>query len=390
MKFFSLSPIFPFFFTAVAGAEDSPPGKPPPAEKTSESGKPAGESFLQPFLSPGKTDFLYRQTSSSDEYNFFVWAPVFRGGLGAADLERGSDANFAGGYVRPLLPFPNWGDLILGGLAVDQEGKDADEFQGEYRSPLGLGLGGGFVRRENNDLDVAFGKIAYRGQVKAWSYIVELQAQEEGSRTSPGGYGGIYNDIVMVTFGHDGEQYRTALGINFPDKGWPVRPAFEVLYTDNAAGENNGPRIWFVNATLKYSGGFLSHPARLGRVMGPTGVEFGNPLGFLATTWNRRLDVWELGGLVDCRYIQIDLPNRTRTRDFEALIFPFQFFRPLKPLDYLFVGGSYSERPRPAEDSAGILAGFIGKILFLQAVLNVKYEFETEEKTITLGLIHEM
>ncbi len=60
-----------------------------------------------------------------------------------------------------------------------------------------------------------------------------------------------------------------------------LRPAVEVLYVDNTIGHFSGTRNLFANVTLKYGGGFLSHPARLGRAMGPQGTEYGNPLGFL-------------------------------------------------------------------------------------------------------------
>ena len=42
--------------------------------------------------------------------------------------------------------------------------------------------------------------------------------------------------------------------------------------------------------------------------MGPQGLEFGNPLGFLFPTWNRRLEVWELGKLGAARFERIEYP----------------------------------------------------------------------------------
>ena len=38
--------------------------------------------------------------------------------------------------------------------------------------------------------------------------------------------------------------------------------------------------------------------------MGPQGVEFGNPFGFLRPTWNHRANTWELGGLANFRAVR--------------------------------------------------------------------------------------
>ena len=345
-----------------------------------------GLSFDKKYLHPGKADFHYLHTKSTDEYNFIWWSPVFKGGSGVIDFDSGGQTEYSGGYFRPLLPKEGKGELIFGFLQVDTDSRYSYEFQGEYRFPFGLGFGGGFVSRSNGGADVDFVKISYRNQWFDWSYIVETQFQEMAGEESPGGYGAIYNDQLMLTYGNDGEQWRTAIGYIAPGNESMFRPTFEVLYVDNTIGDIDGNQFLFINATLKFKGGFLSHPARLGRAMGPTGLEFGNPLGFLSPTWNRRLDVWELGGLGDFRLVRLKKPSGVTTERYEALVYPFQFDQSDNLLDRFYVGGFYS-KDSTADNSSGILGGVFGKFGFLLAGLGADYNFDTDEKRISFGII---
>jgi hypothetical protein len=146
-----------------------------------------------------------------------------------------------------------------------------------------------------------------------------------------------------------------------------------------------GPRFLFVNATLHYSRGFLSHDARLGRAMGPQGLEYGNPLGFLAPFFNRRHDVWELGNLADYRLVRLELPNGSVQEKHELLVFPFNLDGCGSVLDWFFVGGSYDRNA--IEDTPGVLAGMTGKIWFLEVNVGIEYATETDNVTATIGLI---
>lgn len=341
-----------------------------------------------PFLNPGKLDFLYRYRKEESDYNLFAWTPVFKGGAGLQDPDGKSSTRYAGGYVRPLFAWPDKGELILGAQGVDYPKAGAAEFQGEYRFPFGLGVGGGLVdgdAKNNAGNDVAFGKLDFRNQWKDLHYIFELQAQEFEHHTSPGGYMALYNDSLMGVGGYDGEQWRATIGFISPWTNGMFRPTFEVLYVDNSIGDFKGPKTWFANATLGYSGGFLSNPARLGRAMGPQGLEFGNPLGFLVPTWNRRLEVWEMGSLVDGRAESIKMPNGTTQERYEGLFFPFQFAPERSFFDYLFLGGSYTKNP--TRESPGAMAGVTGKIGFLLFSLGVEQQFHPDNTTVVVGLI---
>jgi len=152
-------------------------------------------------------------------------------------------------------------------------------------------------------------------------------------------------------------------------------------------GDRPGPKVLFANATLGFTGGFLSHPARLGRAMGPAGLEFGNPLGYLTPTWNRRLDTWEMGGIADFRISGTETPAGLRTVTFEALVFPFQLRSGDSLADRFFLGATFTDRSRGGNDVAGAMAGYFGKISFLTVSVAGEYAPETGDRRLHLGLI---
>jgi hypothetical protein len=344
-----------------------------------------GLTFDTKYLHPGKLDFHYQHTEATDEDNLIWWSPVFKGGWGIIDYDAGPHTEYSGGYFRPLIPEDGRGELILGFLQLNTATRYSYEFQGEYRLPCGLGLGGGYVAAANGDSDIEFAKISYRNKFSEWNYIVETQFQETSDEASGGGYLAVFNDLLMLTYGNDGEQWRTAIAYIARENESILRPCFEVLYIDNEIGSVDGSKRLFINVTLRYKGGFLSHEARLGRAMGPTGLEFGNPLGFLATTWNRKLDVWELGDLVDFRFDRIKAPSGTTTERYEALIYPFQFDKKVNLWDYFYCGGFNSRVS--GESSAGPMLGVFGKLGFLRLGLGAAYNTDTHERRIYFGCI---
>ena len=278
-----------------------------------------------PYLRPGKVDLLYKHRPDQDQYNAFLWTPVFKGGGGVIDPDKAVNTRYGGGFFRPMAAWPEKGDLILGAQGVESELRSDFEVQGEYRLPFGLGAGGGFVSTENSLTDIAFGKLTFRRKWRDWNYILEVQAQNIADKTEPGGYVALFNDQFMAVGGTDGEQWRVTGAYIAPERWKYMRPVLEVIWMDNSIGQVMGPKVLFANASLKYEGGFLSHPARLGRAMGPQGLEFGNPLGFLTPTFNRRLEVWEEGGLADFRADRVELPNGTVQERYEGVFFPAQF-----------------------------------------------------------------
>ncbi len=341
---------------------------------------------MRRLLSPGKVDAHFRHVESSEEYNAFWWSPVFKGGVGALTFKDRQHTDYVGGFVRPLAAWPDQGDLILGFHHVGSATAEDYELQGEYRLPVGLGVGGGLVDRSAGGADVRFGKVSYRTSGKGWRYVVEAQGQDVAETLSPGGYAAVFNDQLMLVYGNDAEQWRSAIGYIAPDTSARIRPAADVLYVDNAIGRLDGAQTVLANASLKYEGGFLSHPARLGRAMGPTGLEFGNPLGFLTPTWNRRLDVWELGGLANARldWTKSSAGAITWRADLQA--FPLQFDRATTFLDGYFLGGYYAATG--GEESPGVVSGFVlRRIGIFELSAAWDYGLKTSDTRIDAALI---
>jgi len=345
-------------------------------------------SFKDKYFHHGKVDFHYRHTINTDEYNTILWFPSFKGGWGTSNIDGTATTNYVGGYIRPLIPKDGQGELILGFYEVDTASSYAYEFQGEYRFPLGLGIGGGSVSRRGGGMDVEFGKLSFRNEWQGWNYILETQYQETGGEESPGGYIAAYNEQIMLTYGNDGEQWRSAFGYISPEGDSIFRPAFETLFVDNRIGTFDGSRFLFINATLKFKGGFLSHQARLGRAMGPTGIEFGNPLGFLGTAWNRRLDPWELGALGNYRLVRTKSSAGSVTERHEVLAYPFNFDQKENILDKIYVGGFNLHTT--GDNSNGVLGGFFGKVAFLQVGIGADFNFDTNERRIFVGIINKI
>ncbi|MCE2485384.1 MAG: hypothetical protein J4F42_07710 [Desulfurellaceae bacterium] len=274
-------------------------------EKESSGGAFKGFQVQNPLFHPGMVDFHQRVNDGGETTNLALWTPVFRGG--------GSPLTYGGGFLRALAAAPDAGDLILAAQTVSGTGVAAWEAQGEYRLPTGvllpgsLGVGGGYVSQDRFGPDMWFTKLSYRDALEdGWQTIASVQLQEVGQRTSPGGYLALYNSRLMFTGGTDGEQWRTTVGYVHPATGGLFRPAFEFFYVDEAIGVGTGGKFLLATATLGYKGwGFLSHDSRLGRALGPQGLAFTNPNGFLQPMWNRLFDVTEVGGLLNGRVTEI-------------------------------------------------------------------------------------
>lgn len=351
-----------------------------------------GIHSTSPLLNPGNIDFLYTDLPDRKQYNFLVWSPFLRGGMGLQDFPQQRPTHYMGGFIRPLLRSPQMGELIIGAQWVDaQNDSHGVEAQAEYRFPFGLGIGGGFANERLRNTDINFGKMTYRG-TSLLSYIFEIQYQFVNKRVYPGGYIALYTDELMAVYGNDGEQWRATFGYIAPDTEDLYRPALEVLFVDNTTGqfvagvtEIAVSKTLFIDWSLGFDGRFLTHASRLGRAMGPQGLEFGNPLGFLDPTWNRRLQVWELGHLLNGRILRNELPNGSIDEKYETLGFPFQFIEGDNLMDYLFVGGFY--RKKPGVDTPGIIGGFSGDFNFLKISVGTEYEVNTKDLSVIVGLI---
>jgi 5-formyltetrahydrofolate cyclo-ligase len=347
------------------------------------------ENTDSPYLKLGKIDTFYDRKDNGDfQVNSFLWSPVFKGGYGIVAPENGGqDTHYFGGYVRPLLTHPELGDVFLGAQEVLVGDSSQTEVQGEYRLPSGLGFGGGFVDREFSDQDIQFARVSYKNEWQGIRYILSTQWQNFQGQDYPGGYIALYNKALMASWGSDGEQWRSSFGYVAPDQGQLLRPALEVLYIDNTIGKVDGSKDLMISGSLGFRNGFLSHEARLGRAMGPTGMEFTNPVAHLNPTFNRRLNTWELGELVDFRYINKALPNGRREETLEAVVFPGQLLRNDSLLSSIFVGAGVTS-PNPGEDGVSGLLGYAARIKHLGSNVRVQHDFDRDDTSLYFGLIY--
>ncbi len=355
-----------------------------------------------PYFKGGKIDSNYERYDNGDfAVNNFLWTPVFKGGAGSVISQTGGqDINYFGGYARPLLTRPELGELFLGAQEVLQGDRKSTEVQGEYRLPNGLGVGGGFVDRSQSNQDVKFAKVSYQNNWKDIKYIASTQWQRFAGKDYGGGYVAVYNKELMATYGNDGEQWRSSFGYIGPQITEKLRPAIEALYIDNSIGKIGSDRTAMISGSLGYSKGFLSHEARLGRAMGPTGMQFSNPQAFLTTatdpSFNRRLQAWELGGLANFRYINTSVSaGSPRTETFEFNVFPGQVLGVDNLLSAVFVGAGithpngglpYKSTSGPAnKDGVSGIIGYVKRFGQVESNVRVQHDFDVNDTQLYAG-----
>lgn len=347
-------------------------------------------STHSPYFKGGKIDAFYDLKDNGDfQVNTLLWTPVFKGGHGVQISETGGqDINYFGGFARPLLTRPELGDLILGAQQVLQGDSKQTEVQGEYRLPSGLGFGGGFVDRNLSRQDIKFAKISYRNEWQSIKYVVSTQWQSFQGQDYPGGYIALYNKQLMASWGSDGEQWRGTLGYVAPELGvHELRPAIEMFYVDNTIGQVNGSKEMMVTGSLGFRKGFLGHESRLGRAMGPTGVEFPNPLGYLNPNFNRRLTAWEVGEFVNFRFIHKTLANAGREETLETAIYPTQLLGIDSWVNALFVGVGVTS-PNPGQNGVSGLLGYHKRIDNIESSFRVQHDFDRDDTSIFFSFIH--
>ncbi len=311
------------------------------------------------YLAPGKLDYL---TTYKDRYistNAFIWTQAIKAGFGTSYNGVEPTSHYGGGFFRPLVFTGYKGDLIIGyNYKMDKPNLYFYDLQAEHRLPFGLGYGGGVVKQvfQGHPVEIDYwGKLSYRFKLKnKLSFIVTGQAMQYMDTIRPGGYLAVYHPAFMLTGGYDFEQWRTCLAVMSPKEGAKYRPVVEALFVDNLVGNDKGARFLFANATLGFDGGFLSNVARLGRAMGPTGLEFGNPLGYIfnprtppnspsapPNNFNRKLNVWEMGRMLNFRMENYALANKNYYGYGQMVVLPFQFDKKKNALDPIFIGGEY-------------------------------------------------
>lgn len=345
-----------------------------------------------PYFKGGKADVYYdRQDNGNFQINTMLWTPAVKGGHGIIVSNTGAkDSNYYGGFVRPLLNHTEWGDLILGAQQIEQGNTSQTEFQGEYRLPMGLGFGGGFVEKDlsNQFQGIQFAKISYRHKWNNIHYIISTQWQNYQNQDDAGGYIAVYNPQLMASWGSDGEQWRSTLAYVAPDKGEKhFRPAIEAFYVDNSIGNIIGSKDLMLSGSLGFRKGFLGHESRLGRAMGPSGVEFSNPLGYLNPNFNRRLTAWEIGDFINFRFIYKNLPNGKREQTLETAVYPTQFFSDDAVFNALFVGFGQTDS-NPGNNTLSGLFGYHKRMGNIESSMRLQHDFNINQNAFFIDFIY--
>ncbi len=292
------------------------------------------------FTTPYMVDIRasHAATNDQDALNVTLWGPNLNGGIGSRRDGNGGDTTYVGAFFRPFGNNIDR-DLVFGVNYLNDNGISQSEAQGQYIGRDGVGFGLGYVEGLANSRDLYFTKFIYRKKHRDWNVYLSPQWQRNPDKNDLGGYLALSNDEVFMSAGTDGEQWRGLLGVVAErGKTASLQPTGEILYVDNSLGDRDGVKFFFVNGSLQYAGGFLSHQSRLGRALGPSGNHFGNPLSFLSQSWNRNADVWEIGQLANVRIIEAEFPNGQEVEIFETVVFPTQFVRDSSWANGLFLG----------------------------------------------------
>ena len=386
------------------------------------------------YLKPGKIDINININSNSNDYNFIYWTPLTKFGIGFIDLPNNSYAQYGGIYINPLLLInndtkKNTGDLIVGYNytyykdAISKQNLNGLywDLQGEYISKIGIGVGAGCIKEKFFESPAGFErnydyfiKLSYKGKIhKEWKYKIYAMLETFNHKIKGGAFIAFYGPYGSISGGYDYESYRVSLGlISKKDKKY-FKPAAEIIYIDKGVGMNTtSPQIIWVSGSLKYKqGGFLSNESRLGRTMGSAGIEYYNPLSVLTplndgnplfnvyknpgiAIWNRALNTWELGDLINFRLLHFTLPNKSVWGNANVILFPFQYMKKRKYfLENVFVGSAYyyyKKAPVGQKEinNFSIQCGFSHKVKTFGVNLQLEYNINIKTISLNTGFIH--
>jgi hypothetical protein len=344
-----------------------------------------------PYFNSGKPDAFYDRKNNDDfRDSNIIWSPLINDGHGFRISENGGqDLNYNGTFVRPILVKSTRDDLNVGAQAITQNGIKQTEMQGNI------------ARLPAWDLDPVLwiGKLATKKMpglpkfriANEWQgiqYILAAQWQRYQKQDYPGGYLAIYDKKLMVSWGSDSKQWRSAFGYVASDQGDEhLRPAVEVFYVDNSIGKINGSKDLMVSGSLGFRKGFLGHESSLGQAMGPTGGEFTNPLSYWNPNFNRRLKAWEIGEFVDFRFLRKTLGNGRREETLETAVYPGQLLGTKSLFDALFVGFGVTS-PHPGKDEMSALFGYNQRLGNFGSSARVQHDFDRNDTSLIVSLIH--
>lgn len=322
----------------------------------------------------GFADFWLGVANDALDGNFILRQPLLVGGVSYDALDGAADVAAFGAVARPVACASGRGEFVLGGNYLASADSRQWEAQAKYVASSGIGMGAGFARLEAAG-DTWFVNAIASGQRGALNYHFSPLIQENADGLSLGGYAAFHTDHFFLGGGSDGEHWRVigAWSANNGDDS-TIDPSIEVLFVDHGIGRLDGEKFLFVNGSLKRNAGFLSTGSRLGRALGPQGLQFANPVAFLSQPWSRTVDVWETGGIMNLRLARRVLPGGETTSLAQTVIFPMEVLARDSRFRGLLAG---IQHERESLRSTSVLFGHAGRVG--RATLNVVGSYDIDE-----------
>lgn len=308
---------------------------------------------------PGFADFRLGISENRVDGNLILRRPFLVAGASYDAIDGAPDVTGFGALARAAVGEAGTGEWVLGGNYLASADSRQWEIQAKYITPGGFGLGAGLIDAEATD-ELWFVNGIARGKRGALNYQFSALIQSGPGGLSPGGYAALYAEHLFISGGGDGEQWRIlgAWSANSSHDS-AFDPSIEFLFVDNDVGHVNGEKFLFVNGSLKRNKGFLSTGSRLGRALGPQGLQFANPVSFLSQPWSRTVDVWEIGEILNIRFARRTLPDGAVNTLAQTVVFPMQALGSEARYRGLFAG---IQHQRDASRSTALLFGHAGRL----------------------------
>jgi hypothetical protein len=314
---------------------------------------------------------------------------VVTGGFSYNYRDGVDDLSSAGFFFSPDLPTE---DQVVFATSFNDlgNGDTAFELQGKYTLESGLGFSTGFYRPGmSGQSDVFFARVNYELPLAGGKLTLSPVGQKNADRDYDLGAYALYTyDSLLMGGGFDGEEVRAVVNYHTPTPLGPLRPAAEVFFVDNSAGDVDGAEVVLMTGTVSYSGGFLDPAFSVGRASGPSNVTFANPVSFTTLAWNRAHDVWEYGNYMNWRILSLDIAGN-RSTDYSAVIYPAQLIDNYEGrLERIYVGARHVTSDVDS-DADGAIAGYYGTLFGkFSGGVSFTYDLQDEQGELVFGLVY--
>jgi hypothetical protein len=334
---------------------------------------------------PDLIDVRINHLDSTSKVNPIIWGSSLTTGFDITHNRKIDDTHNGGIYLRPNAKKDNQPDVVI---SVEHLNETSSQWEAQAHViyPSGFGLGGGFVEKPFGTDNLWFAKFIYQKKEAKKSFIISPFIEYNEGEISPGILGAVYNKNYFIGGNASDEQWRTMLAYISEKSDSIYQPVIEARYIDNTIGDNDGVKYWFVNASLKYNGGFFGHNSRLGRALGPSANVHENPVSYLGSNWNRTADLWETGKLVNFRLSHKEFFDNSHITNIQTAVFPAQFISNNTIMHGLFIGYEHINQTSMPNDDIGI-AGYSVNIDKSLLTLVGKHNFENNDQEIIFTIM---